>query len=498
MNSEKLFKIIGLIDDDLIEAAENNKPAGKASKKSWIRLTALAASVVFVISSGLWYVNRHSMLNKNLDGGGSGHGESSSFMHYEGPVLPLNADGDINGITASRNIHLDFSSNNTEESDLLVTDSYILTNNTSNSKTIDVIYPFISSISDSGRFTPELKLNGEHVETELLFGDYTGGFTGTGDGNNTTYNIANINSWNGYKSLLEDGSYFKAAQSEKPLKDQRVTVYTFYDVTYPKEYNAATLAIEFNLPRGSSVLTYGINGSRIDNESSQHQYNFFVGHNEGQKIIIIGEPPRNYKIQGYENGACEKKVNNITGNVKVETMMFSQVIRNCMEEYNRNYNASRDFSTLVGDELMYKAVVSMFEYTVLGNGPMDRYQWMRLDDIIGESYSLERVMYLKAKVTIPAGKSAEIESKFIKGASYDFTCADPQKNRGVKGYDMMTKLGSSLVFTEQRAGINLPDNCEIVRQNFGFDIKNNIMNVTLDMEQERYYIDIRVTDVNNK
>lgn len=116
---------------------------------------------------------------------------------------------------------------------------------------------------------------------------------------------------------------------------------------------------------------------------------------------------------------------------------------------------------------------------------------MRLDDLIDESYIMNRVMYLTAQVTVPSGQSIEVDSKFIKGASYDFACAGLEENKGVTGYDMMTELDSDLEFTQQKASINLPLSYEIIRQNFGFDLANGITEVTLDMAQERYYLKIR-------
>jgi hypothetical protein len=445
---------------------------------------------VLVIGGGIWYLAGSSL---RAGGGGSGHPEGSDFAHYAGPVMPLNVSGDTEGIAANRSIHFDFAADKTGQNNLQVTDRYNLINNSSMGKTIQIFYPFISSMMDSGKLAPAMTVNGNNLGTKLLMGDYTGGFTGaSGGSDDTTFNLAHIKSWQGYKSLLEDGRYLERAQEEKNLTDQSVTVYTFDNVKYPKEYEAATLAIDFDLPEGSKVITYGMNGASFENGSSHHRYSYFIQNNTGQKIIILGKPPVKYTVQGYENGACEKKADSITAEVKTETMMLSEVIKKCMEQYNMaQYGAEGNISSLVTKELAYGAVVSMLQYTALGSSPKDRYDWMRLDDLIGESYTMERVMYLTAQVTIPAGQSIELQSRFIKGASYDFACAGPKENKGVTGYDMMTKLGSSLKFTEQKASISLPQNYEIIRQNFGFDAAKGITEVGLDLAQERYYMEIK-------
>ena len=62
------------------------------------------------------------------------------------------------------------------------------------------------------------------------------------------------------------------------------------------------------------------------------------------------------------------------------------------------------------------------------------------------------------------------------------------------GYDMVTGLGSNLIFTGQTASLEDRGQIEIVRQNFGFDIENGIDEVELDMEEPHYYLEVRAID----
>lgn len=414
-----------------------------------------------------------------------------AMMHYEGPLLPLNAIGDTEGITVAREIRLDFSGYEAEQKKLEVTDSYALTNPAKKEKSVEIFCPFVSSIQDSARLMPALMLDGEVLQGSLLIGDYTGGFRGADNANRTTYNLDPISTWEGYTGLLEDGSYFEGAQKEKNFADQPVTVYTFYDVTYPQKYDAATLAMEFDLPQGSQVITYGINGARLEDESTRQQYSYFVSHNMGQKIMILGEPPAAYSLQGYENGACEKVVEDITGKVRIESMQLSEAIRACMLEAAKQPDMPAAASPLVTDELAFRAVISMFQYTALGETPKDRYGWMRLDDLIKESYSMERVMYLTARIHIPPGQTVVLDSQSTKGASYAFSDNDSSSKENLGGYDLMTKLGSKLKFSTQKASIKLPRDFELADQNFGFDKTKETQDISLDMAQEHYYLQVR-------
>lgn len=496
MKEERMFDILSLLDETLIEEAEDKRamPEAKINMIKW--LAAVACIVLFL--GGTWYLSDYngvrSIIDKN-SGGGNGHPEGSTFMHYAGPVMPLNIMGDIDGIKASRQINYDFTGSDIKVA--AIKDHYALTNTSSEDRTFTTVYPFASSINDSNKYTPEITLGGQPIQTELLFGDYCGDFEGVQgpDGmDDTTLNLKALPSWEGYQALLKDGSYFRSAQSETSLKDQTVTIYSINDENYPEKYHAATLALSFTLPEASRVITNGMNGMNYDEETNEYQFSYFLPHSNAPRVIILGEPPISYTLKGYENGACEQEIPEITGTVHTETKLLSEVIRECMGEYAVSDGYEINFSPLVTEQHLYRAVISMLNYTELGDSPKDRYQWMSLNDLISEAYAMNRMMYLVKEITIPAGQTVELASSFIKGASYDFYCVGSEDNRGVDGYDMMTTLGSDLSFTEQRASISLPATIQLLRQNFGFDINRGITDVVLDTKKERYYLEVKTKD----
>ena len=54
----------------------------------------------------------------------------------------------------------------------------------------------------------------------------------------------------------------------------------------------------------------------------------------------------------------------------------------------------------------------------------------------------------------------------------------------------MTRLGSTLDFTQQTAQLLDRGQIQIIRQNFGFDPENGITRVTLDEAEEHYYLEV--------
>ena len=78
----------------------------------------------------------------------------------------------------------------------------------------------------------------------------------------------------------------------------------------------------------------------------------------------------------------------------------------------------------------------------------------------------------------------------MRDASFDYACANT-KNQGIYGYDLMTRLGSSLTCTRQSATLEDRGVIEIVRDNFGFDLKKGVKTVELSLEEEHYYLEVR-------
>ena len=142
-------------------------------------------------------------------------------------------------------------------------------------------------------------------------------------------------------------------------------------------------------------------------------------------------------------------------------------------------------------ETWYRAVLEyLLAYGILSPSGAERYGAGWLEDIVSDVDTIDRVCWLEAEITIPAGDSVTLSASMTKEASYDFYCAHTE-NQGVKGYDLVTALGSTLDFTGQTASLVNTENIEIVRQNFGFDLEAGITEVALDPAEPHYYLEIR-------
>ena len=92
----------------------------------------------------------------------------------------------------------------------------------------------------------------------------------------------------------------------------------------------------------------------------------------------------------------------------------------------------------------------MVQYGPISETAKDRYAGGRLDDLISEAMSMDRVLYLSVPVTVPAASQVNITFALWKEPSFDYGCSGSE-NVGLQGYDFVTRLGANLDFTEQRA-----------------------------------------------
>jgi len=548
MSTEKLYEAITLIDDDLIDEAGIYIPK-KRKVIHWKRWSALAACLVLAvgIGSAAYFGLFDGMGASSADGSpnasvGEGFDGGSTFMSYAGPVFPLTTLENSDGITATRNITLDFLPwakvwlSNQEEAasrtdlteaerqevlnsynewfpeggryttstDLLVTDEYTLTNTTDEDQTVTLLYPFVSGLMDLDARLPALTVDGAETEPGLLYGLYAGGFQGVlgADDPNGGANLEPLTSWEGYKALLADGSCLAAA-TEDPvdLTQTPVIVYEFTDPQGPEESKSIpnpSVRVTFDLDYDkTTVLTYGFHSGSFDPENGKMGRGFSIpqsfqpDYGEPFYLIILGDDVENMAVDGFVTGGwdTQKKLDDFSVDVQRYETDLDSILRKAVS-YIYDNNSWQYGDNLAVDFETYYALYCDYltTYGILAENCKDRYDLGMLEEL-SEVGSVDRVCYLQTQVTVPAGSTVSVEAVMNKAASYDFYCTHT-KNQKVKGYDMVTQLGSTLTFTNQDATLLDRGLIEIVRQNFGFDLDAGIKTVELDPAAEHYYLEV--------
>lgn len=518
MKGERLFRILGLIDEDLIEEVPAGFSAAPPRRTPWKRYLAAAACVTLVCGVGFTWLatggfrgmgSSAPMEPSGSSNDGSGHDEGAAFMSYAGPVFPLLLAEETDGLTAKRTITWDFAPGTFADGSprqwgASVTDSYTLVNITDSDQTVTALYPFAGSFTELASQRPTVTLDGEETEVVLYAGAYAGGFRDAGVDDGSTWNLEYPDSWTDYKALLEDGSYLDAALEDGPVLDLPVTVYAFAGSTAPAGYDAATQAIEFTIDQSkTTVLTYGFNGASWDEDTGWRQYSYFVPNGQRMDtdpklLVVLGEDLGDYTLAGYEDGGCDRgeELEGVRCTVtRYETTLdavLDTLCRSYLETYaDWQWGMTEDETAAVPYSLFRRAAGELLvQYGPLGGDVKDRYAGGRLDDLISEAMSQQRVLYLAVPVTVPAGGKVDITFKLWKEPSFDFGCSGSE-NVGLQGYDLVTALGSNLDFTAQTAALVNTEGVDIVRQNFGFDLESGVTEVALDPEAEHYYLEVR-------
>ena len=544
MKSDELLDAIGEAKDEYVQDVRNAKVKKMPGWAKWT--SAIAACLVLTIGVSLFFGG----MGGNAGAGGSGHEDGSTFMSYAGPVFPLTLREENAAISAERTVTMDFEpwvpvwisneeeaasrTNLTEEekqdvidtynewypeggryessSKILVTDAYTLTNSSSEDQTISILYPFASSLNGLSENRPTITINEEAINTELHAGSYAGTFQGAWENwaetheNPGSLNLQYIESWEGYETLLSDGSYLERALGDYPdLSHIPVIVYKFTDAWGPAEDDDAgipnpSMRIMFELDYDkTNVLSYGFHSGSNDRENGIMGRGFSI-REEGERwygnpyyLIVIGDDVQNMTSQGYVTGGWDTK-NEVESGVTI-TRTESDLESALREAATFYYGEMTDVQNYVetdpeyGFEMYYGLLKEhLLAYGVLSEKEIDRYASGHIEEL--DIAGVDRVFWLEAEITIPVGESVTLTAAFEKEPSFDFTCADTA-NKGISGYDMVTALGSNLIFTQQTACLEDRGQIEIVRQNFGFDLENGIKEVTLDLTVPHYYLEVK-------
>ncbi|WP_147273182.1 hypothetical protein [Anaerobacterium chartisolvens] len=485
------------IRDDLVEQVEKRKP--KAARRCWQLWTSVAVSLVpMVVLSGMWIV-----WDLGLGGWNDGSMNGTPFMSYAGPIFPLTLEKRQDLIAASRSISFDFARRSKEGlpiKEVRVQDVYVITNPTKQELAVTAVYPFTGNFRYLSNMLPKISVDQQPVQATLHAGAYSGTFEDLRPSyKRRSANLDYLKSWKGYKALLKNGAYQKQALSPHSALDQQVTVYEFSDYKEPLDgYGAATQAISFHIdPKKTTILEYGFGGFTCDENGYLH-YSYFVPddtrrYSRTKMLIVIGEDIGEYTLQRYEDSDCDagKELEGVFASITRYGEELSNLIDRLAAVFLTENNEDSRILEYVSQEMLGGCATQLlYESQPLSPRGTSRYECGNLIELLMDVYQQDRVMYLSFPVTIPARESVTVAAGMYKEASVDYPSSG-SKNVNLRGYDIVTVLGSNLRFEGQTVELLNADNTEIVRQNLGADPQNGITQVVLDTATEHYYMDIR-------
>ena len=283
------------------------------------------------------------------------------------------------------------------------------------------------------------------------------------------------------------------AETDNSALNETVTVYFVRNESAPADAGrAATLAMEYTPEsEDTQVLSVNFNGYGPGNSVGSRCMSFFIRENQSLRMLIVrGGDIGDISLQGYEDGGCRpgEELAGVTAELeRAEMSLYEALEIAARDYYDSRVEVMFDTPISYPFELYFAALQDAF---VSYYGAMERYADGRLDDLLSDTVSYDRVFYLSFELNIPAGGSVAVSAQYKKAASYDFHCGGSE-NQGLNGYDLLSTGGSSLPFSSQTASVDTRGLVEIVGQNFGFDPEEGITSVTLDPETKHYYLEVR-------
>ncbi len=406
---------------------------------------------------------------------------------YEGPIMPLTTVSGGEDLTVQRTVDFDFSTYGEEHNptvmdpaEVLITDTYQLTNTTSEEKEVELAYPYIiQTVSERG-FFPTITVDGQDTAPEIYFTMDTG------------RNFQRADSFEQYKELLAETDYFASAMEEPVVEDIPVKAYHFTDITYngDRKGNIPFLTVTFTIPEGVNVWTRRFDV--LKDGEGEDSYSLWFRDDLDEKdqawVFVADGDIENLTFGGNlgHNVTQNSALTDVTCEYEIVETTFADLMWKFAQEYD--HWAEDDDSanhSLITPEILYRDTMKRLGGT-MGEGydPLFGQAVKNVEDRFYFAFVETRLQYMVFPVTIPAGESITVESKYWKEASRFFSGLPDE------GYEIATQLDSNLTFTDLSATIQNTQWIEIQEQNMGFDLQKDVTNVTLDPSAECYSLTV--------
>ncbi len=468
--SERLLDGIGEIRDEIIESAAALKDGKQYNLHILVALITLAiitpiACVMVSFAGGMG--GNASGIPVNYNG--------NVYQSYRGPVFPLTAAGEIGGVTAERNITLDFSPYETQEATLedgtkyntseeaaIITDTYTLKNNGAEPMSLELLYPYQScGRKEAAGEYPDIQVDGKPSDSSLLLGAEVE--------QRQSY-------WEDYQPLVGESMIHR---SQPISADTPVTVYTFSDVVIQGDTGRRFQMKIAETADSGGVFTSGLDGAIRQEAGDEYSwlYTGVFGENDTAQVVVVNGQLADYKIYAYSDPGTPAEAT-VT---ETETTLGAALHDVIVKELSWNPDQTKEENSWVEAMLLSSALQT---YLSQGDG--------LLSAEIGNLLWEDRIFYRSFRAEIPAGGEITVSIRLLKCPS-GTQQSDPvqaEAGEGADGYDMVTTMGTQIPLTALSAQLEHFGAVEIRDQSFGFDPEHGVVHVTLDPKEPEYYINV--------
>lgn len=467
---------------------------GEHSKKKYMkrRTAIITVGAIIVMCIGAVAVAfQGSLFNKDGSKKPSSTG-GKEYMSYQGPILPITAIDEIQNIRVERELIFDFDYLKAESRApfLLpynVKDSYIIANDTDEDRRVRFCYPSIGKMSYMANFMPYIAIDGVTIGTSQYVG--------------ASLSEEKLSTWAQYKEVLSDDDYFNGTFEKSQNIECPVTVYEFSNEKGETEgAGTAALAVDFKVKdKNSKLLIYGFKPTKSESKEGRTGVCYSVppqksiAYGSPRYLIVVGEDVEDLKLQGYRDDSCQAGTEiKVSADINKYETTLGEIVGKSLAHYNSIFNNKTDVKTVmfgISQENLVEAIVDLLENNddrMTSEG--GSVEFTSLEDVIGKSLDAMRIFYQTFTVEIPAKSSVKVDAVMFKEPSPNSLGEDKTAE---KIFEVATQLGSNVKFSSQRATAKNWDNVAVTNQDFGFDIENDVVSVTLEEGKEHFFLGVK-------
>ena len=522
MKKEDLFNAMNDIEDDLLIRSENGIKGKKKEKKMALRKITGGVVAAAVMAVALVGVDKMGLFDREVEpgsihtstskptskptstptdkpkdevmkdvidaaAGGRGEEKEENKKHfgfkgtgeidfvYTGTIHPLTLENANDYVTASRFTNFDFNKFDSFENEgyALIKDKYILKNNSGEDQIIKVMYPSNVVFADIYESTPKVYVDGKEVETEI---------------NMSSGYLDDRLSYDFDLSILDEKVVVYEYQCSDDVKDGMFTAQMWIENEKKQEYYSH-LELEDNIYYANMSAHY------VKGHTEYYGFKTEDVKNTGKTpmLIFYGEEPKEYREQAFDGyiWSEETKTELDVKMVRYEST-FREVLAKIIEESGFCEESNDELNALFY-EFCGAYLADVIRENNNGEDDLEKGNayWFEnsIDGLIYLLYDMGK-FDITNEIVVPAGGEISYEIEYYRQGNHDKTIPETE-DLGKYGFDSLTIGESILNFDEQVASIDDHGYIEILEQNYGFDLENDVREVTLDMMVDYYYMVVR-------
>lgn len=414
-----------------------------------------------------------------------------------GPVIPMTFTMKNNNIEAERDITYDFT-DSPANGIVTILDEYVLTNTSGEAQSLTYLYPYIGYREEILKHKPVVIMDDMQTTPAISNGIYSY----ITDGYISDY--LQLSSMDDYYTMLKESVADTVPKVDEGIMNDMVTVYE-YDYPYvevseypctlfkvSKEYMNSVYCVNMSLQHEDEMYIYY--GYVYEDESNYKETGQF---DHKAMLIFMDDAPASitaFSADLDEDTWDYTPVGEINVESKVYECSFKELATELVDTklQGSEYASDKEYKALLIDKLMIMISDSVAFRRNGANPETEYYMISSLNnlalfvDVASRPFGF---YLLEDTVTVPAGGSVKIRFEYDRIGKY---WEEPEeKYKGIFGYDNCPNLGTNITFTSQSAAIADKGDIEIIEQNYGFDLKNNIRKVELKLDAERYYMYVK-------